>query len=84
MRARRSAAATRAARHGVNSHASLEAAVGDNCKNIFKIITVLERAHQINMKVRKTSLWDGVGLGPGVCGGGSCPAGRPDTRGPRR
>jgi hypothetical protein len=24
----------------------------------------------------------GWGRGPGVCGGGSCPAGRPDTRGP--
>jgi hypothetical protein len=27
--------------------------------------------------------WGWVG-GPGVCGGGSCHAGRPDTRGSRR
>ncbi len=32
-------------------------------KNIIKTITVLQGSHQINMNVRKTSLWDGDGLG---------------------
>jgi hypothetical protein len=31
--------------------------------NVMKIITVLQRAHQIYMEVRKTLLWDGDGLG---------------------
>jgi hypothetical protein len=30
---------------------------------MIKIITELQGSHQINMKVRKTSLWDGDGLG---------------------
>jgi hypothetical protein len=34
-----------------------------NGKNVIKIITVLQRAHQIYMEVRKTPLWDGDGLG---------------------
>ncbi len=35
--------------------------------NKIKIITVLVGAHQINMKVRKTSLRDGDGLGGQAC-----------------
>jgi hypothetical protein len=36
-------------------------------KNIIKTITVLHWAHQIHMKVRKTSLWDGDGLVGQAC-----------------
>jgi hypothetical protein len=36
-------------------------------KNIIKIITVLQWAHQINMEVRKTQLGDGDGLGDQAC-----------------
>ncbi len=39
----------------------------NNSKNVIKIITVLQRAHQINMKVRKTPLWDGDGVGGQGC-----------------
>jgi hypothetical protein len=39
----------------------------NNSKNVIKIITVLQRAHQIYMEVRKTSLWDGDGVGGQSC-----------------
>jgi hypothetical protein len=39
----------------------------NNGKNVIKIITVLQRAHQIYMEVRKTPLWDGDGLGNQAC-----------------
>jgi hypothetical protein len=35
--------------------------------NVMKIITVLQRAHQIYTEVRKTLLWDGDGLGNKAC-----------------
>ncbi len=38
-----------------------------NGKNIIKIVTILKWAHQIHMKVRKTSLRDGDGLGGQAC-----------------
>jgi hypothetical protein len=38
-----------------------------NDKNIIKTNIVLQWAHQIHVKVRKTSLWDGDGLGGQVC-----------------
>jgi hypothetical protein len=54
-----------------------------NGKNIIKIITVLQWAHQINMQVRKTLLGDGDGDQTCVAVD-LAPAGRPGTRGPRR
>ncbi len=38
-----------------------------NGKNIIKIVTILQWAHQIHMKVRKTPLGDGDGLGGQAC-----------------
>jgi hypothetical protein len=38
-----------------------------NSKNIIKIVTVLQRVHQIYMEVRKTPLQDGDGLGGQAC-----------------
>jgi hypothetical protein len=39
----------------------------NNSKNVIKIITVLQRAHQINMEVRKMPLGDGDELGDQGC-----------------
>ncbi len=39
----------------------------NNGKNIIKIITVLQRAYQINVEVRKMQLGDGDGLGDQAC-----------------
>jgi hypothetical protein len=36
-------------------------------KYVIKIITVLQKAHQIYIHMRKTPLWDGDGLGGQVC-----------------
>jgi hypothetical protein len=39
----------------------------NDSKNIIKTVTVLQWAHQIHMKVRKTPLRDGDGLGGEAC-----------------
>jgi hypothetical protein len=39
----------------------------NNGENIIEIITILQWAQQIHMKVRKTPLWDGEGLGGQAC-----------------
>jgi hypothetical protein len=39
----------------------------NNRKNVIKITTVLQSAHQIYMEVRKLPLWDGDGLWNQVC-----------------
>jgi hypothetical protein len=39
----------------------------NNGKNIIKIVTILQWAHQIHMEVRKTPLRDGDGLGGQAC-----------------
>jgi hypothetical protein len=48
---------------------------------LYCIVTDPPNQHEGEKNIAAGWGWAG---GPGVCGSGSCPAGRPDTRGPRR